>query len=254
MLRDYIAISSLPFAEKNIEEFINFVKECNIGCVEIVLEMYDEDDLIKLKEEDFKVLAHAPWYDVNIGHLNDDIRNCSIKVLKKSIKTCYKIGCEILTVHSGRVSSLHYNKRFEIIRKTIESLKELVNYAKNYGISICLENAANIIDSTCIKFDEYCYVLDNVKDLYITLDIGHAITSNDIEKYLNILNDYRLKNIHLHDNDGKYDEHLAVGDGIAKNYINNIVDAFKKKNFYITIEVSKIEYINKSIKFLENYI
>ncbi len=254
MLKDYLAISSLPFVDKSLDEFLEYVRNKDLYCIEIVLEMYDKEEIMKLKNEDFKILAHAPWYDVNIGHLNENLRKCSVKVIKESIKTCYEIGCEILTVHSGRVSSITYGKRYNVLNKTIDSLREIVEYAKNYNVFICLENAANIIDSTCIKFEEFNYVLENVKDLYVTLDLGHAITSGDFDMYKKFLKDYRLKNIHIHDNNGRYDEHLAIGDGVLKKFINEIIDAYKNGTFYLTIEVSKIEYIERSLEFLKKYL
>ncbi len=250
MLKDYLAISSLPFVEKSLDEFLKFVNRINISNVEIVIDMYDEEELNKIKEYDFKVISHAPWYDVNIGHPNERIRKCSIETIKDSIRLCYNIGCELLTVHSGRVSSITYGKRFKVVQRTIESLREIVRYAKNYNVDICLENATKSLEATCDKFDEFMYVLDNVEDLYITLDVGHALTCNEIEKYLNVLNDNRLKNIHIHDNNGSYDEHLAIGDGILKDNIKKILEAYKDRKFFLTIEVSDIKYVEKSLNFL----
>ncbi|MFQ5872146.1 MAG: sugar phosphate isomerase/epimerase family protein, partial [Candidatus Geothermarchaeales archaeon] len=45
-----------------------------------------------------------------------------------------------------------------------------------------------------------------------TLDLGHANTLVEPTQFLDALSD-RIVDVHLHDNHGDYDSHLAVGEG-----------------------------------------
>lgn len=52
--------------------------------------------------------------------------------------------------------------------------------------------------------DEFKYIIDNVEMLFVHLDIPHAFTSGGMESVIHI---------HWHDNHGKRDEHLPIGEG-----------------------------------------
>ncbi len=49
-------------------------------------------------------------------------------------------------------------------------------------------------------------------DLSICFDIGHANTTGQIDAMIDLLGD-RIRNIHIHDNNGARDEHLTIGEG-----------------------------------------
>ena len=49
-------------------------------------------------------------------------------------------------------------------------------------------------------------------NLPICLDIGHANTTGQLNEIIDTLGS-RIMNVHIHDNDGKQDQHLTIGDG-----------------------------------------
>ena len=49
-------------------------------------------------------------------------------------------------------------------------------------------------------------------DLSVCFDIGHANTSGQIDRMVELFGD-RIRNIHIHDNLGEKDDHLTIGDG-----------------------------------------
>jgi len=48
-------------------------------------------------------------------------------------------------------------------------------------------------------------------DLGFCLDVGHANTMGLLPEFMELKS--RLANLHVHDNNGKFDEHLPIGDG-----------------------------------------
>ena len=85
-------------------------------------------------------------------------------------------------------------------------------------------------------------------DLKMCLDIGHANTMNysSSELYFSI-----VKHIHLNDNNGDGDTHLALGEGNIN--IKSIINQYESNNYdgiYI-IEVNNKESILKSLEYLK---
>lgn len=90
---------------------------------------------------------------------------------------------------------------------------ELVQFNRDFGVLLLVENVGNS-NTSIFTMEEYLEFLDdfpvNVK--YI-LDIGHAnITGWDIPYVVKALGS-RLRAMHINDNDGKRDIHLAIGEG-----------------------------------------
>jgi len=75
--------------------------------------------------------------------------------------------------------------------------------------------------------------------LLVHLDIPHAFTSGGMKSVLDYINTFRDKIIHIHwhDNHGRKDEHLPIGEGLIDH--NNAVKALKDIGYdrTITLEV-----------------
>ena len=118
----------------------------------------------------------------------------------------------------------------------MKSLSYLCSYASKRKVKIMLENGEE-------KFEYYKYVLDRVPKLYVHLDIGHAFISGrmkNIRKFLSYFGN-RVAHIHIHDNHGKDDEHLALRKG--KINWKAVVLVLKKSKYdkTVTFEVFKSE-------------
>jgi sugar phosphate isomerase/epimerase len=111
---------------------------------------------------------------------------------------------------------------------------DLIKFSEQYDTTLMLENGEE-------KFEHYKYVLDNVPELKVHFDVGHAFISggiNTIRKFISYFGD-RIAHIHIHDNHGKQDEHLALKKG--KINWKKVVYLLKKIEYdkTITIEVFK---------------
>jgi len=118
----------------------------------------------------------------------------------------------------------------------IDSLKQINDYANAKGITVCLENIGfNSVDQC---FQDLLEIRKAVgSSLQFTLDFGHARLGEGAEEGIRQLGE-KIRHIHLHDNYGKNDDHLPVGDG---NYdYSEFIDFFKNFPHIITLEVSDI--------------
>jgi sugar phosphate isomerase/epimerase len=112
----------------------------------------------------------------------------------------------------------------------IENLKKVVEFANKYKINVCLENFDNSQSLLGYKLKDYSLVSSSVLNLKTTLDIGHANTTEDgAINFLKTLNK-NILDIHIHDNNGKADEHKCPGEGNIN--FKKFFEECRKINYY----------------------
>ncbi len=190
-----------------------------IDFVEIVSENYHMLDeyncrlhLETLEEEGLKNVIHAPFSDINIASLNERIRRAALDILFETFEVAQNMGSLLVVIHPGHLSpaSMKFPKAYEKIHR--RSLEEIDRYSRKLGIRVALENMPTfpILDGrTCSRIHE---LIDGT-ELYVTFDVGHLNTvTQNFGEFVELLED-RIIHVHLHDNDGIEDSHLALGRG-----------------------------------------
>ncbi|NMC75848.1 MAG: sugar phosphate isomerase/epimerase [Candidatus Methanofastidiosa archaeon] len=254
-----LGFSSLAFYETQLEKALSWAEENNFGLLEIVSEnnhAIDEETLPAIKEilASYKLnyTVHSPFSDINISSLNKSIRRESIHQVKYSIFAVHEIGGKILTFHPGRHSAATSKSNEGTKKILFESLKEISDFNKNYGVTIALENMPDTFITTMKVSKEVLEVLEEkrLSGIKHTMDVGHLETNNvDIGEYIHDLREY-LVHIHLHDNFGEFDNHLPIGEGnINFSKIFRALDDIKYKG-RIILEMTRTEDILKSRAFL----
>ena len=124
-----------------------------------------------------------------------------------------------------------------LLDNIIKSLREIVRYAHKYKIQVTLEKVP--LSNGIHNIDEFKYIIDNVASLFVHLDIPHAFTSGGMKSVIDYINTFKDKLIHIHwhDNHGKKDEHLSIGEGLIDH--EKAVKALKGIDYdrTITLEV-----------------
>ncbi len=130
-------------------------------------------------------------------------------MMKKAIECTAEVGGEYCIIHPDNHKPAEVNA---------EMFNELLPFAKSCGVKIATENMFNwdretdcAVHAACSTAESFNAHLDAVKDDYLVacLDLGHAeIFGNDVSAVgmIKALGP-RLKALHMHDNDKKYDKH-----------------------------------------------
>lgn len=190
--------------------------------------------LKSLKKFSYQPIGHtAWWYDLSSPY--ELVRNAWINQAKIDIKIANELGINLLNFHfmvHSKILLKNQVPRKVVLENYVDSLNHLVKIAKNYKITLMLENGEE-------KFEYYKYVLDSVPHVRVHFDIGHAFISGgmiNIKKFISYFNG-RIAHIHIHDNHGKQDEHLALRRG--KINWKQVVYLLKKAKYdkTITLEV-----------------
>jgi sugar phosphate isomerase/epimerase len=132
----------------------------------------------------------------------------------------------------------------------LESIRDLLSAAQEFGVNATIENGLHPLPFLMKTADDFmCFYKDlGETNLGITFDLGHANVNSQINEFFEKLPE-RIVHAHLHDNHGKTDEHLGLGDGNID--WQKTVRAFKKIDFKGTLVVESAKNVEESIQKLK---
>ena len=139
------------------------------------------------------------------------------EVAPKSLHVCKFFDCKYIVLHGFKISKYVGSEENEWIytEKFIERFAPLI---KELNITLCIENlyeniGGHLVETTGGNAKKAVERIDRINDKYkseilgFCFDTGHAnLIGLDFEKFITTL-DYRLKILHIHDNDGIRDLH-----------------------------------------------
>jgi len=217
--------------------------------VEVVSEM--EHDVRSIfremsSERGMTFQIHAPFSDVNLASLNERIRDMAVETLSETMACAADGGAKVMTVHPGIISPMGSYHPEKVLLASIKSLKSLARIADDSGVVLTVENmpaAPWAFLSTAAEARKIC----GETGLGLCFDIGHAHVAGTEKEFFEISG--LIANVHVHDNHGKRDEHLTVGEGGAD--FAGLRKALVGYKGNLTIEARSLESAVESRKRLE---
>ena len=173
---------------------------------------------------------HAPISDINIGSLNERIREDSVIELLTTAESAANLNINLMTIHPGMTSMAVPYMEEKAVEKAKKSLRSLDRISSEYGVRIAVENMPAFPFMLGRTAEEMKALIEST-NLGFCLDIGHANTTDQIDDLIREFKD-RLINVHIHDNHGENDEHLTLGEGsidfkrvldLLKGYSGNFI-------------------------------
>ena len=146
--------------------------------------------------------------------LNDYLREV---VAPKSMSVCAFLECPYIVIHGFKLAYFLGSEEEEW-KRTDRFLDCLAPMAKEMGITMCIENlydslGGHLVEGPCCNARKAVERIDRMNDKYhaqvlgFCFDTGHGnLVGIDVENFITTL-DYRLKVLHIHDNDGASDLH-----------------------------------------------
>jgi sugar phosphate isomerase/epimerase len=195
---------------------------------------------------DLEYSVHAPLSDINIGSLNPSLREASLNEVLLAIGCCRRMGVDLITVHPGFISPLGQLHRESVMRETRRSIREIDRSSSENGVTVALENMPRMPITTCTEPVELFSLVEGTS-LLICFDIGHAHTNGNIDDFVKHWS--RFANVHIHDNDGSSDQHLAIGEG--KIDFHHVLSAMSGYERRYVIEAREIESAPLSLERLK---
>jgi sugar phosphate isomerase/epimerase len=160
----------------------------------------------RCSELEMSMAVHAPSIDLHLDSPNHGIRRESVRQIKGTL-TLFSGLAQHVTIHTG------YAKRFAkhgSLERLAESLGDVCAWADECGVVVAVENVyENTVDEMLTYID-----LTGSQTLGFVVDAAHAhaYASLDLPTAMEVLG-ARVAAVHLSDNFGGDDQHLALGDG-----------------------------------------
>jgi sugar phosphate isomerase/epimerase len=153
--------------------------------------------------------VHAPFMDVWPGAADGDIRRLGLEQMQKimEIATAWK---SLLVVMHFNYDPIYYRQQFQQwLNRAAQFYQTLLQ--ERDGPLIALENIAEPTPYISLQLVKK---IDRPRLIHC-FDLGHhhVFARIPLEEWLFYLNPHRHVHFHLHDNFGRNDDHLALGQG-----------------------------------------
>lgn len=198
-----------------------------------------------------RVTMHGPFMDLSPGAADEAIRHATVERFRQTLQAAAYLKPAVVVLHAG-----YDDRRFDgdvelWFSQSLKTWEPLIRKAEGMGAVIALENV----------FEENPFAMGKLMDAFpskhfgVCLDAGHlnifsrAAMNNWFETI-----GARIAEVHLHDNHGKTDEHLAVGEGTMDF---NLFFALLKKhseNPVYTIEPHGEEALQSGLLAVERFL
>jgi sugar phosphate isomerase/epimerase len=220
-----IGFSTGCFYNHPIFDVLAEIRASGFECIEVCsfpahLDYHDQDAVLRAGEEIRSlglrpVSFHAPFADrIDITALDAGKRRMAVEELLTACEAAAMMGVENLVLHPGpeRAGRPHEDEFLARMRNAAESLNEVAGRCCERGVRLLLENMLPHLLFGHIN--DMLYLLGSIRDCEVgaCLDTGHAFLGRELQVVIHKLSGH-LQLVHVNDNRGERDDHLAPGEG-----------------------------------------
>jgi sugar phosphate isomerase/epimerase len=208
---------NVPFTmlyESYLETFIEHGLNPEIGFDALDFERYSLSDFDgianELNERGLTVTIHSPFTDLSPGSPDPEVRMTTRRRFEQVLQVVPVFRPKTVVCHAGYDEKRYLEMRHAWIGKSLEMWSWLGEQVRREGASLMLENVYEH------NPEDIRILFENLRDhgVGFCLDTGHqaAFGRCSLEHWVETLGPY-LGQLHVHDNSGGKDEHLALGRG-----------------------------------------
>ncbi len=198
-----------------------------------------------LTRNNLSCTIHGPFMDLAPVAVDKKIREVTRQRLLDTLEIAAMLSPAVLVLHPGYNDLQHGDNKDNWLKNSIATWNIMVKKAEEYRLNIAIEN---IFDKNPLLLAKLLKEIDS-PFLGHCFDVGHYNVFADYPlcDWFNIMGQY-IKELHLHDNNGKRDEHLALGDGavdipavfaqLKKHKITPAltIEAHNEKNVFLSLD------------------
>lgn len=213
------------------------------------LDVIDEQRTLRtaetLEKAGLRPRVHAPFFDLNPGALDPLIRQATRQRLEQTLRVAGQLHADLIVVHPG-VDKWRYPRLEHVwLDLALEFFPPLVEQAESIDCRLAIENIYEESPDTLVQL-----VSGIASDFFgHCFDAGHwhLFGRRPMDEWLSSI-DSRLFHLHLHDNHGRADEHLPVGDGTIN--FSPLLKHLKLMTATpsITLEARSLEELQRSLQ------
>jgi len=249
---------NIPFTmlyESYLDKFMEFGLNPEIGLDAGALDRFSKSDFRgiaeTLHENSPTITLHAPFIDLNAGSPDPAIRGITRRRLEQLLDLVPLFKPVTVVCHAGYDAKRHAYFKETWSQNSIELWSWMADRLGRHGARLMLENVYE--DGPA----DMQLLFEGLKDQRVgfCLDAGHSMAfgQSDLKTWVDTLGPY-LGQLHLHDNLGGHDEHLALGSGVIDfGIIFKYLKKFKVNGPIITLEPHEEKYLWPSLDYLAQH-
>ena len=170
-----------------------------------------------MKGNGLGLVCHLPTF-LSTADLTESLRRASLTEMHRSLEVAAELGAKKVVLHPSMAGGMGAYVLDTVKGYAFEFLSGIVDAARPLDVTICLENMF-VRNRLGVEPEDFEEIFKAFPSLKLTLDTGHANIHDRRGRRLKALvNRFGLRIGHLHvsDNQGTRDDHLAVGQGTIK--------------------------------------
>ena len=208
---------NIPFSmlwERYVDRFLQIGLHPEIGIDAAAMDRFSREDFTdmarRFRQRGATVTLHGPFFDMCPGSLDPRVRSVALKRFQQLLDLVPLFKPKTVVLHAG------YDwKRYGYVRKawlenSLQTWRPIAQQLQELGSRLMLENVYENGP------EEVQPLFEQLSDcgVGLCLDTGHATAfgKSSVGEWIDALAAY-LGQLHLHDNHGFRDQHLALGKG-----------------------------------------
>jgi sugar phosphate isomerase/epimerase len=197
-----------------LERFLEGGLQPEIGLDHFTLDRYPPATLRRLAQAfqraGRRITLHAPFQDLLPGALDRNILAASRRRLRQAFRCLPLFRPAAIVCHLGYEARYYQWDQENWLAHSAATWRELAREAAVQGVTVMLENVYETDPELFLKL----LIRIDAPNVKLCLDTGHlhAFGGGDFPGWLRILSPH-IGHLHLHDNHGDQDSHLALGQG-----------------------------------------
>lgn len=200
-----------------------------------------------LRQEGLLITMHGPFYDLVPGGMDKKILKATRERLRQAFDLIPVFEPLSMVCHTGYDWKRYHEVEDEWLETALETWTPLVRDLRGIGTTLMLENVYEKKPRMPLKLLNEL----NTEKVGFCFDTGHmnVFSQANMEDWLKALGPL-LKEVHLHDNDGTRDDHLAIGAGEIN--FETLFDYIEKNHLrpIMTLEAHKSKWVWQSLEAL----
>lgn len=197
-----------------------------------------------LRQEGLTITLHGPFFDLVPGGMDKKILQATRERLKQIFDLVPIFEPKTLVSHTGYDRKRYFNTQDLWLETALETWAPLVRGLHGTGTTLVIENVYEKTPRMLLKLLRGL----NSEKVGFCFDAGHmnVFSEMNMEEWLDALGPF-LKQLHLHDNDGTWDQHWAIGAGkIPFEVLFRVVNTHKIKPV-VTLEAHHEDWLWESL-------
>jgi len=208
---------------------------------------------LRLRDGGLECTFHAPFLDLNPGAIDQDVRLLSLSRFKALLGVAEPFGPRAVVFHPGYDRRRYDGHVGRWLKESLKTWKEVLAWARRLvpETKILLENIFEDEPSSLVR------LLSRLEDdrAGFCFDTGHFLLFDNagLDAWMEGLGDH-LMEVHLHDNNGRRDEHLPPGQGnFPFQRLFEHFDSGLWERIYLVLEAHNRNNLTKALEYMSDH-